>query len=64
MIRIDPRCLLQGSTALGAGTALVGGAVPAHFVILDLVAAAATGAASPADAMAEAETGAHRYYRV
>jgi hypothetical protein len=35
--------------------------VPANLVILDIV---ATGAASAADAMAEAETRANRYYRV
>jgi multiple sugar transport system substrate-binding protein len=39
-------------------------AVLADFVIVDMVAAAATGAQSPADAMAEAEKRANRYYRV
>jgi multiple sugar transport system substrate-binding protein len=39
-------------------------AVLADFVILDMVAAAATGAQSPADAMADAEKRANRYYRV
>ncbi len=38
--------------------------VLADFVILDMVASAATGAASPEDAMAEAEKRANRYYRV
>jgi multiple sugar transport system substrate-binding protein len=39
-------------------------AVLADFVILDMVASAATGAASPEDAMADAEKRANRYYRV
>jgi multiple sugar transport system substrate-binding protein len=38
--------------------------VIADFVLVDMVASAATGASSPEDAMAEAEKRANRYYRV
>jgi hypothetical protein len=62
MIRIDPRCLLQARPRSAPGPSCSEAAqVPANLVILDIV---ATGAAGAADAMAEAETRANRYYRV
>ncbi len=56
MIGIDRRSLLQSAAARGAG--------PAGVVIGDRVAAAATGASSPEDAMAKAGKRANRNDRV